>query len=199
MKKVAAAVATLGLIFSPSIAARALAGTPLEELRVHVDRVLTIMENPDFKGDPHSKERAQVRKILRGVFDFEETAKRSLARHWHSLRPEEQSEFVRVVADLVVRSYVKRIEEYRAVKIAYVDDAIDRDEAVVRTRITTKSGTEVPIDYRMLKRGERWRVYDLIMEGVSTVVIYQMYFSEIIERRWRDLPPRNWMISDAMP
>ena len=199
MKNVAAVIAALGLIFGPLIGAWASADAPLEELRVQVDRVLKIMGAQDFKGNLPSKERAQVRNILHDVFDFEETAKRSLARHWHSLRPEEQSEFVRVVAEAVVRSYIKQIEEY-GVKISYVGQVIDGDRTVVRTRITTRSGTEVPIDYRMLKRGEQWRVYDFTVKGASAVASYRLYFNEILSPpRWSDLPPRDWTISDVRP
>lgn len=54
------------------------------------------------------------------------------------------------------------------------------DVATVSTRIITKKGTEVPIDYRMLKRGERWRVYDGSIEGVSLVANYRTQFNSVI-------------------
>ena len=48
------------------------------------------------------------------------------------------------------------------------------------TRIITKKGTEVPIDYRLLKRGERWRVYDVSIEGVSLIANYRTQFNSVI-------------------
>jgi len=122
-----------------------------------------------------------VRRVADDIFDFQETAKRSLARHWQPRSPAEQAEFVRLFADLLERSYISRIELYGGEKIAYLRDELDGDQAVVRTRIVTKSGTEVPVDYRMLKRGERWLVYDVIIEGVSLVANYRTQFNKIIQ------------------
>ena len=49
------------------------------------------------------------------------------------------------------------------------------------TRIVTKNGTEVPIDYRLLKKGDRWLVYDVNIEGVSLVSNYRTQFNKIIQ------------------
>jgi phospholipid transport system substrate-binding protein len=58
---------------------------------------------------------------------------------------------------------------------------VDGDNAVVATKIATKTGTEVPIDYRMLKKGDRWLVYDVSIEGVSLVSNYRTQFNKIIQ------------------
>jgi phospholipid transport system substrate-binding protein len=52
---------------------------------------------------------------------------------------------------------------------------------VVSTKLVTKNGTEVPIDYRLVKRGERWLVYDVSIEGVSLVSNYRTQFNKIIQ------------------
>jgi phospholipid transport system substrate-binding protein len=51
----------------------------------------------------------------------------------------------------------------------------------VQTKIVTKQGTEIPIEYRMHKKGERWLVYDVIIEGVSLVSNYRTQFNKIIQ------------------
>ena len=182
MNVVVAAIVGLGLVLGPWLAAPAQAGAPLEQLRAQIDRVLKIMDDPELKKDSQLKERrAAVRKVADDIFDFPETAKRSLARHWQPRTPSEQSEFVRLFADLLERSYISKIELYGGEKIAYLSDALDGDQAIVRTRIVTKSSTEVPVDYRMLKRGDRWLVYDVIIEGVSLVANYRTQFNKIIQ------------------
>ena len=65
-------------------------------------------------------------------------------------------------------------------KIQYPGERVEGDVASVATRIITKKGTEVPIDYRMLKRGDRWRIYDVSIEGVSLVANYRTQFNSII-------------------
>src|ERR1051325_1838234 len=170
MRAVLAAVLGLSVIVGPGLAAPVQAGPPLDQLRAQIDRVLKVLEDPALKQDGHARERrAAVRRIAEDIFDFPETAKRSLARHWQPLKPAEREEFIRLFADLLERSYLSQIERYGGEKIAYLGDTLDGDQAVVKTRIVTKSGTEVPVDYRMLKKADRWLVYDVITEGVRLV------------------------------
>jgi phospholipid transport system substrate-binding protein len=58
---------------------------------------------------------------------------------------------------------------------------VEGEQATVRTRIVTKQGTDVPSDYRMLRRGDRWLVYDILIEGVSLVANYRTQFNKIIQ------------------
>jgi phospholipid transport system substrate-binding protein len=182
MRRVVAVVLGLGLILGPWLSAPAQAGPPLEQLRGQIDRVLKVLDDPEMKRDSRAKDRrVAVRKIAEDIFDFQETAKRSLARHWQPRTPSERDEFVRLFADLLERSYISKIELYGGEKIAYLGDQMEGDQALVRTRIVTKGGTEVPVEYRMLKRGERWLVYDVIIEGVSLVANYRTQFNKIIQ------------------
>jgi phospholipid transport system substrate-binding protein len=125
--------------------------------------------------------RAAVRKIADEIFDFPETAKRSLGRHWTSRTAGERDEFVGLFSDLLERSYISKVELYGGEKISYLGDMVEGDQALVRTRIITKGGTEVPVEYRMLKRVERWLVYDVVIEGVSLVANYRTQFNKIIQ------------------
>jgi phospholipid transport system substrate-binding protein len=179
---VVAVVIGLGVMLGPWLAAPARAGAPLDQLRAQILRVLKILEDPDMKKDGRARDRrAAVRKIADDIFDFQETAKRSLARHWQPRTAAERDEFVRLFSDLIERSYLSRIELYGGEKIAYLGDNLEGDIALVRTRIVTKGGTEVPIEYRMLKKGDRWLVYDVIIEGVSLVANYRTQFNKIIQ------------------
>jgi phospholipid transport system substrate-binding protein len=62
-----------------------------------------------------------------------------------------------------------------------VGDKAEVDTAIVQSKLLTKAGSEVPIDYRMLKKGERWLVYDVVIEGVSLVANYRTQFNKIIQ------------------
>jgi phospholipid transport system substrate-binding protein len=169
-------------MLGPWLAAPARAGAPLEQLRAQIHRVLKILEDPNMKKDGRARDRrAAVRKIADDIFDFQETAKRSLARHWQPRTAAERDEFVRLFSDLLERSYISKIELYGGEKIAYLGDNLEGDMALVRTRIVTKGGAEVPIEYRMLKKGDRWLVYDVIIEGVSLVANYRTQFNKIIQ------------------
>jgi len=163
------------------VAVPARAGEPTDQPRAQIDRVIKVLEDPELKKANRAKERrAAIRKVANDIFDFGETARRSLARHWAQRTGAEREEFVQLFADLLERSYICRIEAYGGEKITYVGETIDGDQATVRTKLTTKEGTDIPVDYRMLKRGDKWLVYDVIIEGVSLVANYRAQFNKII-------------------
>ena len=160
----------------------ALAGVPSDQLRGQIDRVIKVLEDPELKKEGHAKDRrTAVRKIANDIFDFSETARRSLGRHWQGRTPAERDEFVQLFSDLLERSYIGKIETYGGEKIAYNGDSVEGDQAKVQTKLVAKGGSEIPIEYRMHKVGDRWLVYDVVIEGVSLVANYRTQFNKIIQ------------------
>jgi phospholipid transport system substrate-binding protein len=176
--------AIVGLVLAGSLLASGgavEAGIPTEQLRDATDRVLKVLQDPQLKQAATAR-REQIRAIADQIFDWEETGKRALARHWSARSPQERQEFATLFADLVERSYVGKIERYSGERIVYAGDTIEGDQATVRTKLVTKSNTEIPIDYRMQKEGDRWRAYDVVIEGVSLVANYRTQFNRIIQQ-----------------
>ena len=161
-------------------AAPAFAGAPTDQLKASVEQVIKILDDPALKADP-AKRRAAIREAATTTFDFGEAAKRSLGRHWQNISEAERQEFTGLFTDLLERGYVGRIEEYSGEKISYAGDTSDGNAATVKTRFTSKNGTEIPVDYRMLKKGDRWLVYDVSVEGLSLISNYRGQFNKIIE------------------
>lgn len=177
----AVVLAMVGLVTTAG--APAAAGAPTEQLRGAVERVLKTLDDPTLKGPAKLTERrVAVRKIANEIFDFGEIAKRSMARHWQPLSEAQRTEFVGLFADLLERSYISKIETYGGEKIQYTAERTEGEYATVSTKIITKNGTEVPVDYRMIKRsGDHWLVYDVSIEGVSLVSNYRTQFNKIIQ------------------
>jgi phospholipid transport system substrate-binding protein len=172
----------LAAVLALVIARGAAAGPPTDQLKGAIDRVVKVVEDPSLKSAERTPERrAAVRKIADEIFDFNEIARRALARHWQPLTDKQRAEFVSLFSDLLERSYISRIELYGGEKIQYAPERVDADTATVPTRLVTKSGTEIPIDYRLLKKGEKWLVYDINIEGVSLVSNYRTQFNKIIQ------------------
>ena len=158
----------------------AVAGVPTDQLRAQIDRVIKTLEDPELKKEGRAKDRrAAVRKIANDIFDFSETARRSLGRHWQGRTPAERDEFVQLFSDLLERSYISKIETYGGEKILYNSDSVE--QAKVQTKLVAKGGSEIPIEYRMHKAGDRWLVYDVVIEGVSLVANYRTQFNKIIQ------------------
>jgi phospholipid transport system substrate-binding protein len=177
-RMIGVAVAALVALLAPVAGA----GVPTDQLKGAIERVVKTIENPALKGESRAPERrAAVRKIANEIFDFGEIARRSLGRHWQGRTDPEHEEFVSLFADLLERSYISKIDQYGGEKIVYTGEKVENDIGLVSTRIITKNGTEVPIDYRLLKRGDRWMVYDVSIEGVSLVSNYRTQFNKIIQ------------------
>jgi len=175
-------LAMAALLGATLVAGAVFAGPPTEQLKSEIDRVVKTLDDPNLKGDAKTVERrSRVRSIANDIFDWAETAKRSLARHWQPLSDAQREEFVKLFGDLLERSYISKIELYGGERILYVGESIDGNQAAVRTKITTKQGTDVPIEYRMIRRGDRWLVYDVVIESVSLVSNYRTQFNKIIQ------------------
>ncbi len=125
--------------------------------------------------------RAEIRRTAVALFDFDEVARRALSRHWAERTPAEQAEFVALFTDLVEHAYVNRLELYVGEQMAITGEAIDGDYATVRSRITTRRGTEVALDYRLHLVNGRWRVYDVLVDGVSFVSTYRSELNRVIQ------------------
>src|SRR3989442_14182898 len=103
------------------VAAPGWAGQPTDQLRTEIDRVLKVLDDPELKKEGRAREqRAEVRRIANDIFDFEETARRSLARHWAPRTPAARDGFVQLFADLLERSYISKIELYGGGKKAHL-------------------------------------------------------------------------------
>ena len=159
------------------------AGVPTDQLRGATDRVLKVLQDAELK-QPAKRDarRQQIRSIADEIFDWQETGKRALARHWQGRSPSERQEFSTLFADLIERSYISKIEQYSGERVVYAGETIEGDQATVRTKLITKANTEIPIDYRMQKEGDRWRAYDVVIEGVSLVSNYRTQFNRIIQQ-----------------
>ena len=157
------------------------ADAPLEALKTRVDHAVQVLNDPQTRGPAHVQERrAQIRKIADQIFDFPEMAKRALAVHWKDVPPADRERFIRLFSDLLDRAYFEKIDSYNGEKVTYLTPKAEGDTTTVSTRVGTDKGTEVPVDYKMMREGDRWMVYDVIIEGVSLVQNYRAQFDRVI-------------------
>jgi phospholipid transport system substrate-binding protein len=189
MKKIL--IILLILLFTSSIAFSAL--SPKEQIKKTVDNIISILKDPKYKGEKNSHQRrTALRNEIGKVLDFEEMAKRSLGVYWKERTPQEKKEFVDLYKDLLIRSYSGKIESYTDEEIIYTDERIENGKyAEVKTKIITKDKKEIPIDYKLYFNGKEWKVYDLVIEGVSLVSNYRSQFNKIIRNHsYQDLVKR---------
>ena len=162
---------------------------PREVVQSAVARVIAVLNEtePDRaeRDEPRTpgqeRARTEIRRIATELFDFDEMARRTLSRHWAGRTRAEQVEFVRLFTALLEHSYVGKIEAYAGEKIAYVGDVVDGSHALVRSKIVVpRRRTDTALDYRLLLRAGRWKVYDVRIDGVSFVSTYRGEFNRVI-------------------
>jgi phospholipid transport system substrate-binding protein len=163
------------------IAVPALADGPEEEIRQTTNKILSIVTDPALKNPSREEERRRlVRKVVDERFDWEEMSRRSLARYWDQRTDEEKKEFVRLYSDLLERTYMDKVEGYSGEKVTYEGESVDNGYAVVKVKIVTKKNTDIHVRYGLKKKGNKWLVYDVSIEGVSLVNSYRTQFNRII-------------------
>lgn len=171
----------LSLFFVLSIAIPTWAAEPMETIKQTTDKILSIVTDPALKPSSKTVEREKLlRQAIDERFDWEEMARRSLATHWAKRTTDEKKEFVFLFADLLERTYMRKVEDYSGEKVLYERETKDGDYATVKVKIVTKKNKDIPVDYRLKKGGNNWLIYDVSIEGVSLVNNYRSQFNSII-------------------
>ena len=180
---------TLSNVFRPVIslflilglAAASWAGEAENRIRQATDKILSIVSDPALKGPSKTEERRRlIRKAVDEQFDWTEMARRSLGRHWTERSEAEKKEFVPLYAELLERTYLRKVEDYSGEKVRYEGETIEGQNATVKVKIVTRKNKDVPVEYRLKKDEKGWLVYDVSIEGVSLVNNYRTQFNSII-------------------
>jgi phospholipid transport system substrate-binding protein len=153
----------------------------LETIQTQVDRALEVLRNPALKTDSaKAVKEKKIWAILDGVFDYTELSKRTLAQHWKRFSPDQQGEFTRLFGKLLGTVYIDRIIAYKDEKVVFGKvTQISEKISEVQSEVI-RSSKSIPIHYRMILKNGEWKVYDVVIEGVSLVQNYRTQFREIL-------------------
>lgn len=165
----------------------AASGVPTEFIRQTTDNILQVFTDARLQGAAQRKERLmRLRHIANTAFDWQEIAQRALATHWRERTPQERQEFTELFREAVQGMYLERLEAAAHQRlqekpaILYSGEQIDGQRAVVRTTVVTTRHWKIPMEYRLRQSDGRWRVYDVVIAGVSLVNNYRAQFHRII-------------------
>ncbi len=139
---------------------------------------------PSWSPEADAK-RDEMRKIVNGFLDFEELARRSLARHWDGLSAKQRTEFVATLRDLIERSYIKQVHGSPNYDLAFEKETINGNEADVTATLHSMARgkkVDVAMEYKLLAKEGRWLVYDVITDEQSMLENYRAEFSKIINK-----------------
>ncbi|MDQ7788240.1 MAG: ABC transporter substrate-binding protein [Thermodesulfovibrionales bacterium] len=163
-------------------------GQPTDIVKGNLDKVLDVLRDPSLKAESARKaKKDKMRHISQEMFDFTELSKRSLGRNWSKFNPDQQKEFVGLYKSLLEDAYADKIMLYAEVKIVFSKEVALTEKTVeVQSTALTKSG-EIPIHYRVIMKDSVWRVYDIVIEGISLIDNYRAQFKEILVNK----PPES--------
>lgn len=155
-------------------------GTPTGAVKETVDQVFVVLRDQALK-DParQTERRAKLEEIIGKRFDYGEMAKRTLASQWKKLSPEQQQEFVTLFQQFLANSYVGNVDGYSGEEVEYLKEREKGNFAEVQTKVVSPK-VQIPLDYRLLQKNGEWRVYDVVIDGVSLMKNYRGQFSRII-------------------
>ncbi len=133
-------------------------------------------------GDPARIKEIVETKLL-GHFDFNRMTALAMGRNWRQASPDQQKRLADEFRTLLVRTYSGALAQYRNETIDYKPFRAEPNasDVVVRTQVVRSSGQPVQIDYAMEKTPDGWKVYDVIVAGVSLVTNYRDEFNAQVQ------------------
>lgn len=163
------------------------AGTPTDQVRATLEKVMSIQTDPQLKGPQFRNEkRTSIKQVISRDFHFDGMAKEALGRHWQELSDPRRLEFKALFQDLFQESYTKLVLDFLGrEKILYTREEIKQGRALVKTTIV-RVNEEIPVDYFLRLADQKWLVEDVAIDGVSIVQNYQKSFSRVIRQESYD-------------
>lgn len=164
------------------LAPAALGAGPQERIQVTLNAVAGTLEHPAFQGVDKDLERKQrIRQIIFEAFDFQEMAREVLGIHWGKLTPQQRDEFTDLFGNLFERSYSRMVLRFLGERsTTYGTESIQQERATVTTTLISKRDARLPVDYQLIRHGEQWLIYDVVVDGISLTMNYRAQFSKIL-------------------
>jgi len=157
------------------------ADVPLDTIKRHVNNVLDVLRDPALQGQTNKEvKEKKIEAVADQMFDYVALSKLTLGRSWREFNSDQRKEFVHLYREILEKAYMDRILSYTDEKVVFDKETmLSKRKAEVQTRIITKSA-EIPINYKVYLKNGQWRVYDVVIEGISLIKNYRTQFREIL-------------------
>ena len=172
----------VAIIFGLSICVTmtALAEEPLKIIETRIDRIVKILGDKELEEDVKVK---QLEKAADETFDYVYLSRMTLGRNWLKLDDSQRSEFVDLYRQLLEKNYMGQLLKYTDEKVVFGRQTMLSDTKTEVDSNVVSNDKKIPITYRLIQRDGDWKVYDLVIEGVSLVSNYRTQFNDILSRQ----------------
>ncbi|HXI56599.1 MAG TPA: ABC transporter substrate-binding protein [Polyangia bacterium] len=158
---------------------------PLQELQ-RADAILQALARrrvPDWSPEADAY-KSRIRRQMDELMDYEVLSRRALGDSWTSLRPAQRADFASTLAALVDRAYIDVLTGGGDYRVALEAETIDGDQArVTGFRYAKSAGRRIPIAYSLIYRQGRWRIADVVIDGIGLVESYKREFDRLVRRQ----------------
>jgi phospholipid transport system substrate-binding protein len=174
-----------GLVLATFTAGPALAQEAPDALvkRVASETIAAIKADPKLAAGDPARVREVIEQKLLPNFDFARMTAIAMGRNWRQATPEQQGRLTDEFRTLLVRTYSNALTQYRDETIDVKPTTLDpkATDATVRSEVVRPGRPPVQIDYAMARTPQGWKVYDVVVGGVSLVTNYRDEFNEQVK------------------
>jgi len=138
-------------------------------------------------GDKQKALKVAEEKVLPYI-DFEQATRLAVGRAWSQASPEQKKRLVGEFRNMLVRTYSNAIQAYQGqtLKVLPARGKQDPEDTTVRTQFIRAGGQPLPIEFHMRQADKTWKVYDIVVEGVSLVMTYRSEFDAVVKQEGID-------------
>jgi len=152
---------------------------PEKILKTSVDNVFSVLSD---KGLSLDQKKRKLNEITNSVFGFPLMAKLSLGKEqWSKLNSKQSEEFKNLFAELFQDFYSEKISLFRDEKVDFEPPIFENEKRVQVPTVLFSNGKKVSILYKMSKTQNGWKVYDIVIEGVSLIQTYRSQYNHVIK------------------
>ena len=179
-------ILVLSFIFSSVLLAEDLG--PQNLVRKTADDVLLVLKtNQEIQADKQKIYQLAEEKILPN-FDLERISRLVLGKTWRSIDENQKQKFQAEFKTMLLRTYAVALGKYKDQEIEFKPFRMEPDDkqATVKTQIIQKGAQPISVDYTLAKTENSWKVFDIVIEGVSLVTNYRSQFAGEIKNNGID-------------
>jgi phospholipid transport system substrate-binding protein len=181
----------IGFSLASAPAVPAVPPSPHQIIRDAADELLGVMESRrgEFEANPAGLY-GVVDDVLRPHFDVDYAARLILGRYWPRSTEDQRRRFTEALYGSLVRKYSSGLLEFTENTVEIIPHRglirLDEEYVTVRTRVNLDTGVAVPVDYRTRWNGNEWKVFDVIIEGLSYVTYYRDQIGQDVKLKGLD-------------
>lgn len=184
----------VALVIGLSVAGQGLAATgpsPHQIIQASADELLAVVKSrrQELESSPQAMFQV-VDEVLRPNFDVAYAGRLVLGRYWSRSTPEQRQRFVDALYASLVRKYSRGLLKYQEDTVRILPHRglirIDEDFVTVKTEVKTNEGILVPVSYRTRWTDDNWKVFDVVIEGLSYVTFYRDLIGDDVRHKGLD-------------